>query len=85
MKTLLRFVLAGALVSTPGLSVAQTAAPVTIERTERYTLTASKSKNAYLVDMLRVDSTLTKLPENYQLPVIYVLDAAVCSRSWPRW
>jgi len=76
MKTLLRFVLAGALVSTPGLSVAQTAAPVTIERAERYTLTASKSKNAYLVDMLRVDSTLTKLPENYKLPVIYVLDGS---------
>ena len=75
MKTLLRFVLAGIMLSIPGTGVAQTPAPVTIERAERYTLTAS-NKNTYQVDILRVDSTLAKLPKNYKLPVIYVPDGS---------
>jgi ferri-bacillibactin esterase len=54
--------------------VAQTAGPATIEGAERYTLIAAKTKNTYLIDVLRVNSTLTKVPEGYKLPVIYVLD-----------
>jgi predicted alpha/beta superfamily hydrolase len=56
------------------LAGAQAPVPSTIEGAEQYTLTATKSKNTYRVDVYRVNSTIGKLPENYRLPVIYVLD-----------
>ena len=74
MKTFLQSVLPGIALSTSNLSFAQAPVPSTIEGAEQYTLTAAKSKNIYRVDIYRVNSTVGKLPENYKLPVIYVLD-----------
>src|SRR5215510_1206116 len=76
MKASVCFMLAGMVLalSNSAPCLAQTAAPSTITGAERYTLTAAKTKNKYLIDILRVDSTLVKLPENYKLPVIYVTD-----------
>ena len=66
--------LAGLALSDSAPCLAQTAAPSTITGARRYALTAEKTKTTYLIDILRVDSTLVKLPENYKLPVIYVTD-----------
>src|SRR5215510_5065199 len=76
MKASVCFMLAGMVLalSNSAPCLAQTAAPSTITGAERYTLTAAKTRNRYLIDILRVDSTLVKLPENYKLPVIYVTD-----------
>ena len=74
MKTILQVVLAGIVLSIASLSFAQAPVPSTIEGAEQYTLTAAKTKNTYRVDIYRVNSTIAKLPENYRLPVIYVLD-----------
>ena len=74
MKTFLQSVLPGIALSTSNLSFAQAPVPSTIEGAEQYTLTAAKSKNICRVDIYRVNSTVGKLPENYKLPVIYVLD-----------
>jgi predicted alpha/beta superfamily hydrolase len=74
MKDLLQVVLAGIALSASSLSFAQAPVPSTIEGAEQYTLTAAKSRNRYRVDIYRVNSTIGKLPENYKLPVIYVLD-----------
>ena len=74
MKAVLCVVLAGMALSNSAPCLAQTAAASTITGARRCTLTAAKTKNTYLIDILRVDSTLVKLPANYKLPVIYVVD-----------
>jgi uncharacterized protein len=74
MKIYVQAVLAGIVLSASSLSAAQAQVPSTIEGAEQYTLTATKSKNTYRIDVYRVNSTIGKLPENYRLPVIYVLD-----------
>src|SRR6185369_9183583 len=74
MKTVVCLMLAGMALSNPAPCLAQTAAASTITGAQRYTLTAAKTKHAYLIDILRVDSTVVKLPENYKLPVIYITD-----------
>ena len=61
-------VLAGIMLSASSLSFAQAPVPSTIEGAEQYTLTATKTKNSYRVDIYRVNSTIAKLPENYKLP-----------------
>jgi hypothetical protein len=46
----------------------------TIDRSQRYAVTSVKNKIPYLIDVLRVDSTVVPVPEGYRMPVVYVLD-----------
>jgi predicted alpha/beta superfamily hydrolase len=48
--------------------------PATIQGSQRYVVAATKSQTRYQIDVLRVDSTVAKMPEAFRLPVIYVLD-----------
>ena len=54
--------------------VARSADVATIDRSQRYTVTSATTKTSYLVDVLRVDSTVAPVPADYRLPVIYVVD-----------
>jgi predicted alpha/beta superfamily hydrolase len=64
-------VLVYGLVALAGDAAAQ---PVPINGSQRYTLTSSRTKTTYLVDVARVESGMVPVPADYRLPVIYVTD-----------
>jgi len=67
--------LLGAMVQPVFAQVTPPAAPpVTIDRSQRYIVTSTRTRTAYQIDVLRVDSVIAKAPDRYRLPVIYVLD-----------
>jgi hypothetical protein len=40
----------------------------------RYVVASSKNNTLYQIDVLRVNSTVAPVPDDFRLPVIYVLD-----------
>ena len=78
MKFLAVMVLAGTAMVSPALAQdagsVRAAPAVTIEGSQRYVVASTKSHIGYQIDVLRVDSTVVAVPEDFRLPVIYVLD-----------
>jgi predicted alpha/beta superfamily hydrolase len=80
MRVLCGLVLVGVAAMAGGRPAAQggqapIAAPaVPINNSQRYTLTSTRTKTTYLVDVARVESGLVPVPQDYRLPVIYVTD-----------